>query len=299
MALGWMPQWQFAGYLVADHKGFYEEEGLEVQILPGGPDYNGMPLLASGQIEFTSPGPASIWNARLKDMPIVTLLTAHQRAPYSYMVLADSGIEHPLDFEGKKVMIFDGDMKANFDAVAAAVGLDTSTVTEIPGTFDISPLLTGEIDVLQVYATDEPEIAREMGYDVNLLWGSDYGVAAIGDTLVTNENLIKESPEVVQAFVDATMRGWLWAMENTEDTYDIIIGYNDQLTPSHLAYEAEVTKDLMTDFGAVERVGWNYQDTWDGYMQILIDQGALAEPVPFAEAVDNSFVEKFYAEYEQ
>lgn len=300
MQFGWVPQWQYAGYLVADHNGYYEEEGLEVEILPGGPgSADGMPLIGTGQVDFYSPGPAGIWNARLADIPVVALLTIFQRAPYSYMVLADSGIEHPLDFAGKKVMIFDGDFKANYDAIAAAVGLDTSTVTEIPGTFDISPLLTGEVDVLQVYATDEPEIAREKGYDVNILWGSDYGVAAIGDTLVTNEMLIKENPEAVQGFVNASLRGWLWAMENTGETYDIIMGYNDQLTEPHLTYEADMTKKLMNDYGTIEQIGRNYQDKWDEYMQILIDQDALDEPVPFDEATDNSFLDNFYAEYEQ
>ncbi len=297
MQLGWVPQWQFAGYLVADYKGFYKEEGLDVKLLPGGPESaDGMPLIGTGQVDFYTPGPAGIWNARLKDIPIVALLTTFQRAPYCYMVLADSGIEQPLDFAGKKVMIYDGDFKANYDALAAAVGLDKSTITEIPGTFDISPLLTGEVDVLQVYATDEPEIAAERGYKVNLIWPSDYGVTAIGDTLVTNEMLIEKHPEVVQSFVNASMRGWLWAVENTEDTYDIIMSYNDQLNRPHLQYEAEITKNLLTDYGAIEQIGMNYQERWDKYMQMLIDQKALDGPVPFNEATDNSFLEKFYAQ---
>ncbi len=299
LALGWVPQWNFAGYLVADALGFYEEEGLDVEILPGGPGIQQIPLVGAERVEFATLGPDDVWRARVQDIPITNLLTIFQRAAYVYMVHADSGIEAPTDFAGRTVEVFQGEFETNYTALAAAVGLDRADVNEVPGTFDLAAFLTGDTDVKPVFVNDQPFSARDQGADILLISGADYGIPSIGTGLATSDAMIEENPEVVQAFVNGTMRGWLWAIENVDDSIDIVLAANDQLRPDHVAYEAESSLILITDDGAYggEDIGTPLQERWDALMDLELELEVLPERVPFDEAVDISFIQNFWAEY--
>lgn len=295
MRLQWFPQYQFAGYIVAKVKGYYDEVGLDVTINPGGPDFVSLPLVASGADTFGSTGADTILIARAKGIDIVALATWFQTSPVAFMVHRDSGIFEPQDFEGKTVGMFYGDnVETEYRALIAATDVDRARVNEVPGEFNLEPFLSRRVDVWPVYATDQPDLARQQGADIRLIFARDYGVNLMGDTLFTTESFVRENPNTTRAFVEATLRGWEYATTHVDETLAIIVDYNSELDLDHLRFEANETIELLR-YGSGERcLGWSNPAAWEAEQQLLVDLDVLAAPVAIDAAIDNRSIEAFY-----
>ena len=130
MRLQGIPQWQFAGYIVALRKGYYADAGLEVTLNPGGPDLVPLPLVAAGSDTFGSTGADTVLLAREQGIAVVALATWFQASPVAFMVHADSGIAGPQDFPGRRVAMFYGDnVETEYLALLAATDVDRSRIT--------------------------------------------------------------------------------------------------------------------------------------------------------------------------
>lgn len=296
MRLQWFPQWQFAGYLVAKVKGFYEEAGLDVTINPGGPDLVSLPLVSTGADDFGSTGADTVLIARDQGIPVVALATWFQASPVAFMVHADSGIRGPQDFPGHTIGMFYGDnVETEYRALLAATGVDRASVTEVPGDFSIAPFLERRVDIWPVYATDQPNLARREGADIGLILARDYGVQLLGDVLFTTEAFARDNPATVRAFVEASVRGWEYALANPDEAVDLIVGYNPELDRDQLAFEAAETIKLVR-YGPGERCpGFSDPAVWAAQAALLEDLAILGGPADVAAAVQGQYVAEYYA----
>lgn len=295
MRLQWFPQYQFAGYIVAKVKGYYEEEGLDVTLSPGSPDFVPLPLVASGSDTFGSTGADTIFLAREKGLNVVSLATIFQTSPVAFMVHSDSGITSPSDFMGRTVGVFYGDnVETEYRALLAATDVDRSKINEVPAQFNLEPFLSRRVDVWPVYVPDQPDLARQQGAEVDLIVARDYGVTLMGDVLFTTEEFINNNPNTTRAFVHATLRGWRDALTNVEETINLVAEYNPQLSRDHLAYEAEKTVGLVQYGPGEQCVGWNGQTAWEKEQQLLHELGLLEATIPLETAVENEYVRTFY-----
>jgi NitT/TauT family transport system substrate-binding protein len=295
MRLQWFPQYQFAGYIVAKEKGYYREAGLDVTLNPGGPDLVSLPLVASGSDTFGSTGADTILIAREKDIPVVALATWFQTSPVAFMVHSDAGIKTPNDFEGRTVGMFYGDnVETEYRALLAAANVDRSKITEVPGDYSITPFLNRRVDVWPVYATDQPNTARREGADIELILARDYGVSLLGDVLFTTEEFATKNPNTVQAFVNATLRGWQFALDNPAETVDLIAAYNPELNKEQLAFEAAETIKLLRYGAGATCPGWNGAAAWNTEADLLRQLDILASDADLATALRNDFVAAYY-----
>lgn len=295
MRLQWFPQYQFAGYIVALVKGYYDEAGLEVTLNPGGPDFVPLPLVASGADDFGSTGADTIFLARQRGIDVVALATWFQASPVAFMVHSDSGIDEPKDFEGKTVAVFYGDnVETEYRALLAAAGVDRTKINEVPGEFNLDPFLRRRIDVWPVYATDQPNLARQQGADVKLIVARDYGVMMMGDVLFATEAFVSRNPNTTRAFVHATLRGWDYAINHPDETVDLIAAYNAQLNREHLAFEATETITLLQAGAGATCPGWNDPAAWSAEQDLLLDLGVLDAAIPLDAAIQNQFVAAYY-----
>ncbi|NTU79745.1 MAG: ABC transporter substrate-binding protein [Chloroflexales bacterium] len=296
MRLQWFPQWQFAGYLVAKVKGYYEQAGLDVTINPGGPDLVSLPLVSAGADTFGSTGSDTVLIARDQGIDVVALATWFQASPVAFMVHADSGIVRPQDFPGHSIGMFYGDnVETEYRALLAAAGVDRSSITEIPGDTSIAPFLAGRVDIWPVYATDQPNLARREGAQINLIVARDYGVQLMGDVLFTTAAFARENPATVRAFVEATLRGWEYAVANPDETVDLILGYNPQLDRDQLVFEAAETIKLLR-FGPGERcLGFSDPLVWSAEADLLHDLAILTQTAKLEQAVQGQYISEAYA----
>jgi ABC-type nitrate/sulfonate/bicarbonate transport system substrate-binding protein len=164
----------------------------------------------------------------------------------------------------------------------------------VPGQFSLEPFIQRRIDVLPVYATDQPNVARKQGVDFELILPRDYGVVIMGDVLFATSEFIEQHPNTVQAFVSASLRGWQWAIENPEETVELIAAYNQELDPEQLAFEAEETIELLTYRVGSECVGWNDPAAWAAEQELLLELDILEEPVAMDAVATNRFVDTYY-----
>lgn len=295
MRFQWIPQWQFAGYIIAQENGYYEEAGLNVTLNGGGPEFPTKQLVASGAEDFGTAWVDSMYTSRVKGVNLVSLATLLQANPSAYMVHADSGIRTPKDFEGKTVAVFyGGGVETEYLAMLRNENVDRSQINEVPGEFNIEPFLSRRVDVWPVYATDQPNTVRNMGTAIELIFARDYGVVMQGDVLFATQEFIAQHPNTVRAFVHASLRGWEWAINNPDEAVEIIAAYNPQLDKDQLRFEAQETIKLLT-YGAGERcVGYNDPAAWAQQEQLLREMGTIKEPIPFESVANNTFVEEYY-----
>ena len=281
--LKWFNQAQFAGFYVAQQNGDYKAAGLDVNIQPGGPDFPAVQMITGGNEQFGVTGADQILIARSKGVPVVALAVIYRRNPFVLFSLAKSGIKTPADYIGKKVGVkIGGNEELIYRAVLAKAKIDKSQLTEIPVKFDMTPLLTGDIDVWPGYLINEVLAAKEKGFDVNIVHPSDYGIDLYADTLFTTEAMLKEKPDVVRNFVAATLKGWNTAIAAPVEAAKITLKYGDKLNYEHELAMVNASVPLLKPDS--KPVGYMDQAGWSSAQQLLLDSGFQKGPVDIAKA---------------
>src|SRR5580693_8595603 len=206
--LKWLHQAQFAGYYVAKDKGYYETAGLDVSIQPGGSDFPAVQMVAGGNEQFGVTGADQILIARSKGVPVVALAVLYRESPFVLFALKKSGITKPSDFVGKNVGLkIGGSEELVYRAVLKSASVDKGSLHEVPVKFDLSPLLTGQVDVWPGYVINEVLAAQDKGFEVTVIRPADYVVNLYAAMVFTTERMLKEKSDVVKKFVAATIHG--------------------------------------------------------------------------------------------
>ena len=163
--LSWFINSLHSGFLVAEELGFYEEAGLDITNNPGGPDFPSINLVVGGADDFgLISGIDPLLIARSKGVPIKAIAVLHQKDPNVFLSLKESGITEPKEFEGKKIGIWYGHpTESYYRGMMKNLGVDTSTITEIPIKFDVSPLLSKQIDIMPGFIVNHLLLIQKQG----------------------------------------------------------------------------------------------------------------------------------------
>lgn len=245
LQLKWMHQFQFAGYYAAQEKGFYAEEGFDVEIRARSMESLPFDDVSSGKADYGI-ADSSIVLERLKGHPFVIVSTVFQESPLVFMSLKSADITSIYDLIDKRIMF-----QRNFDDAALVTmlslsGIDSSQYTHIPHTFDDMALINGDTDVMSAYKTDQVISYEGMGIDINVLDPSSYGIDFYGDLIFTSEANVRNNPKKVKAFARASLKGWQYALEHQEEIVDLIIEkYNEKAIKKMLLLEAKATKNVI------------------------------------------------------
>ncbi|MBR2657896.1 ABC transporter substrate-binding protein [Yoonia sp.] len=244
LQLQWVTQSQFAGYYVALDQGFYDEEGLNVTILPGGPDIAPPQVLAGGGADAMLNWMPSALAARERGLPVVNIAQPFKTSGLMLTCWKDTGIETVEDFRGRTIGVWFFGNEYPFLSWMAQAGISTEGgedgVTVLRQGFNVDPLLQRQADCISTMTYNEYGQVLDAGVDPDELitfMYEDQGVATLEDGIyVLEQNL--EDPEFVDKmvrFVRASMRGWDWAQENPEAAGAIIIEYDETGAQSEAA----------------------------------------------------------------
>ncbi|QLC74229.1 diguanylate cyclase [Pseudomonas sp. LPB0260] len=246
LQLRWLHQFQFAGYYMALEKGFYRQAGLDVQILPGGPQAaRPIGALLAGEVDFAIAN-SGLVIARLRGKPVVALAAIMQTSPVVWIVRADSGIYTVHDLAGKRAMLLEPPESAELRITLLREGIDLDRLQISPTGFDPQDLVDGRTDAYDGYTSNEPYWLKQQGVDYRLINPREYGVNFYNDVLATREALLEQRPEQVEAFVNASLKGWQYALDNIEESILLIQQrYAPEKTLEHLRFEAEELKKLI------------------------------------------------------
>lgn len=290
--LKWLAQAQFAGFYVGVAKGFYKEQGIDLTINPGGPNLVAENLVAGGSDQFgLSGGEESLLASREKGLPVVGIGVMHQKTPYGYVVLNDSGIKKFADIRGKKVSTFFTGTQFVLYSMLGSQGIKQSEVTVIPQQVSMTPFIKHEVDMAAVTYYNEYLVLKEQGItDLTLFAPEDFGVTVPRDTLITSEKMIAEQPAVVQGFMTATLKGWKYALQHPAEAIDILMKAAPGLERPHQeGMLAEAGKLMIWGKGQTEGLGVIDPEVIAFVNKFLVENGALKAPVDLAKAIDTRF----------
>jgi len=236
LQLKWVTQSQFAGYYVAKEKGFYDEEGLEVTIMPGGPDISPTQVMAGGGADVTVDWMPSALAAREKGLPLVNIAQPFKSSGMMLTCLKETGITGPEDFKGKTLGVWFGGNEYPFLSWMATLGIPTDGseggVTVLKQGFNVDPLLQKQAACISTMTYNEYWQVIDAGLapeDLVTFKYEDEGVATLEDGLYVLESNLADPAfkEKMVKFVRASMKGWKYAEENPDEAAGIVLD-NDE-----------------------------------------------------------------------
>lgn len=289
LPMGYIADPQYAPFYVAVEKGYFAEEGIEIEF-----DYSfetdGMALVGAGQLPFAVVSGEQVLLARAQDLPVVYVLEWFQRFPIAIVSKESAGISTPADLVGRNIGLpgFFGASYVGYVGLLSANGLTQEQVnTSEIGFTQIEALLTDQVEAIVGYANNEPIQLQAQGQAINILYVADY-VDLVANGIVTNEETIANQPELVEGFVRALLRGLQATLDNPDEAYEIsklfVEGLDDSRKP---VLEASLALWQTEQLGHTDAASWSQTE------QILLDMGFL--DVPFndlSQLYDNQFVNK-------
>ncbi|MBO3761248.1 ABC transporter substrate-binding protein [Ciceribacter sp. L1K23] len=232
LQLKWVTQAQFAGYYVAKDKGFYEEEGLDVEIKPGGPDIAPPQVLAGGGADVIVDWMPSALATREKGVPLVNIAQPFKSSGMMLTCLKETGITKPDDFKGKTLGVWFFGNEYPFLSWMSTLGIKTDGspdgVTVLKQGFNVDPLLQKQAACISTMTYNEYWQVIDAGIKPEELVTFKYedeGVATLEDGLYVLEDSLKDAAfkEKMVKFVRASMKGWKYAEENPDEAADIVL----------------------------------------------------------------------------
>lgn len=271
LKLKWKHQFQFAGYYAAIEKGFYKSNGLFVEIIEAEYDDEPISCVLNGLAQY---GIASsdIILARNSGFPVVLLANIFQHSPHIFLSLKKDGNDNIHDLAGKTIML--ENQTAELLAYLAMEQIPLDNLSFINHTFSPQSLINLDADAMSAYSTDEPFLLVEAGKEFNIFNPRASGIDFYGDNLFTTEDEIKNHPQRVKAFLEASLKGWDYALKNQDAMIDIILeNYSTRHSKAHLEYEAQQTKRLIMP--NVIEIGYINKDRWRRIGEIYSELGML------------------------
>ena len=237
LQLKWVTQAQFAGYYVAADKGFYEAEGLDVTILPGGPDIAPTQVIAGGGADVTVEWMPAALAAREKGLPLVNIAQPFKSSGMMLTCWKDAGIASPDDLKNRTLGVWFFGNEFPFMSWMSSMGISTdgkgeNGVEVLKQGFNVDPLLQRQADCISTMTYNEYWQVIDAGVnagDLVTFKYEDQGVATLEDGLYVLEDKLSEPgfEDKMVRFVRASMKGWKYAEENAEEAAMIVLD-NDQ-----------------------------------------------------------------------
>jgi NitT/TauT family transport system substrate-binding protein len=292
----WVAQAEHGGFYQALADGTYRRHGLDVTIVPGGPNVNNRILLPVGRIEFfMSANSLQSFDAVEQNVPTVAVAASFQKDPQVLLAHPDQGIETLEDLKRLTLFVSKEGMGSYFQWLKADFGFSEARVK--PYTFNPQPFLADKASAMQGYVTSEPfAIEKQAGFKPKVFLIADHGFSAYSTLIETRRDLVERRPDLVQRFVDASMIGWgNYLYGDNRAANSLIRTHNPEMTDEALAYSVARMKEYgIVDSGDTARLGLGAMT--DARMKDFFDKmvraGVTKPNIDYRKAYTTRFVNK-------
>jgi len=287
----------FVGVYVAKEKGFFQEQGLDVDIQHSSGSSQHVQLLLAGQVQLTTADAANVLQ-RIADpgLPLLAVALIGQTGQQGWVTLAGAGLDDPADWREKTVG-YRSTVPPDLPAILDARGMTLDDVNAQNIGYEPPQLLVeGRVDVYPVFLSNEPDIIRrKLGKEVKVFSAATYGMPTLGLTYVTTKDYAAQHPEVVERFLKAVLHGIEWARDNRDEAVDIVLKYATGEDREHQRFMldtelAAAESDVTRENG----LGWQTAEQWQALSASLRQFGALSKPVDANAAFSDEYLSAIY-----
>jgi NitT/TauT family transport system substrate-binding protein len=309
LQLQWVPQAQFAGFFAAKEEGFYEAAGLDVELVPGGPDV--IPQQAGSAAdgpEFTISWVPKVLEAREGNpaSDLVNIAQHFQRSGTLSVSWKESNITKPADFKGKKVGVWDFGNEFEVTAAAKKAGLEAGRdYDKVIQPFDMTLLLSKQIDVAeamiyneyaQVLEAPNPETGQlYQPTDLNVINYNDEGTAMLQDAIFARAAWLAEdgNEEIATAFLKGSFQGWAFCRDNPQGCIEHTVAAGSTLGAGHQAWMMNEVNPLV--WPSPNGIGIMDPAQWQQTVDVSLGAGII-KAAPPADAYRTDLAEAALAE---
>lgn len=289
----WRAQAEHGGFYQALAQGYYAAAGLDVTIRQGGPQVNHAQLLAAGKIDIgLAPNSFIALNYVVAGVPVRAVAAFFQKDPAILMARPEVGAKSLADLKGRKIMIGSDTRIGSWRFLTQKFGFTDSQIA--PYAFSLAPFLANPAAIQQGYAGSEPYLVAQAGIDADVFLLADEGYASYGALIMMPDAMIKTAPQTVQAFVDASRRGWQDYLYGDPAPGDALIRRdNPDMSPDLLAYGREQMRTRgIVDGGDAQTngIGTMDPDRWQAFADTMTDAGVYAPGLDAHKAYTTRFV---------
>jgi NitT/TauT family transport system substrate-binding protein len=277
----WLPQAQFAGYYLAEERGFYRAHGIDLTILTGGPGRLPSKLLQSGESDFATMWLSSAIEARANGVPIVNVAQVGQQSALMLVARKSSGIRTPEDLYGKKVGVWDGDFLIQTRAFFQRYQLD---VRMVPLGSSINLFLRDGVDATVAMWYNEYHTMLSAGLDPDELttfFFKDHDLDFPGDGIYCREALLASDPGLCHGFAAASLEGWQYAFTHPDEALEVVRRYAEAAhvgtNRAHQRWMLARMKDLIAPPGSQAQIGVLSAKDYARVGYVLLEQKAIAQ----------------------
>ncbi|MFN3547763.1 MAG: ABC transporter substrate-binding protein [Mesorhizobium sp.] len=296
-ATNWLAQAEHGGYYQAVADGTYAACGIDVEIMQGGPQVSGRPLLLAGKIDFYMGGNMlQAFSAVEQNIPLRVVAASFQKEPQVLMSHPGQGLDTWESLkDAEQYILGDEGFQSYFQWMITDFGFDASK--RVPYTFNPAPFIANPKSVQQGYVTSEPfAVEREAGFKPNLFLLADYGFETYATTIETMQKTIDERPQVVQCFVDGSAKGWYnYLYGDNAAANELIKKDNPDMNDEQIAFSIATMKEFgIVDSGDTETMGIGAMtdERIAGFYASMVKAKVVADGLDIKKAYTLDFVNK-------
>jgi len=253
----WVAEAEHGGFFQAVADGTYKKYGLEVTIVPGGPNTNNRMLLTAGKLDFfMSANTLQAFDAVTNKVPLITVAAMFQKDPLVLLTHPEVKIGKLDDFKPLTLLVSKEGLTTYFQWLKSEYGFSESRVK--PYTFNPQPFIVNKQSAMQGYVTSEPyAVQKAAGFKPNVTLMADYGWNAYSTLIETRTEIVDKKPDLVQRFVDASIIGWYnYLYGDNKPANEMIKKMNPDMTDELIAYSVAKMKEYgIVDSGDATRDG--------------------------------------------
>jgi NitT/TauT family transport system substrate-binding protein len=280
-------------FYVAQDKGYFAEEGLNVKFEMGSRELNPVKTVASEQDDFgVLGGPDTLLVARSRQQPLRAIAVIHRNSNFACLIaLKSSGITKVEQLQDKKIGFYYGHIST--DVLRNLLRKKAIRYTEVDTGFDYNQLVTGKIDAEWGFTVTAGLELPAKGVAINIISPADYGIVTHGYTIFATEKTIREKPDLVLRFLRAVLKGVRYTLENTDDALSSLLKRDPSLDRElnlkrQKAYNAVTSNSEAFPAGYMDRE--MFQETYDR----LVEEKVIETPFDVSKAYTTEFLEKIY-----
>lgn len=272
LALNWFAEVEHAGYFAAKTADYYKDAGLDVEIIPGGPDVPVIQRVAAGDAAFGIANADEVLIARAQQVPVIALMAPIQHTPMCIVVHKDSGISKLTDLKNLTLAM----TPSSPYTLYARKKLPLENVNIVPYSGNVANFLTDKKFAQQGYVFSEPFVIKEQGGDSACLSIKEIGFDPYTSVLITSEKFLKEHEDQAAAMTKASVKGWVKYVSSPAPTAAAIKSLNPQMTNAILKYGFETIRPMvLADAAAKNGPGAMRAERWQTLLDQLVEIGAV------------------------